>query len=396
MKNDKILIVIPGFFFHVEEGAKNRINSFINTYLKAGYHVSVFFTYPVHCVKYLPWRKRYLHPDVKWFMIPSFSYFYNPLLNKLSIIIGQLFLFFLSRIYRYKFIQAEHNVGGILCRYKSRYSALIVDFHGDSRDEFLLNHPFITMKDWRLRFIKEANLISVKKATCILTVSKNLQEELMRQTCLPINDYFILPCCVDLGRFENLITPNIKIGQKRIVVGYFGGLQKWQNIEIILDIVLRLRKLNDSIFFMLITPNSIDGIEDKLNEIGSENYMNLSLKSGEIPAYLSVMDASFLIRDGRMLNIVSSPTKIAESMAAGVPIIATKNAGDINEIVETGQNGYIINDIVITDQDVYNIHEYLIKVKDNRTYYRDLCKKSVKNRVWKDISDKLLVKIADL
>lgn len=395
-KNNKILIVVPGLFFHIEEGAKNRINSFIETYKQAGYEVTVFLTYPLHCIKYLPNRNKFLHPSARWFMIPSFSYFRHPLLNKLSVFMGQFMVFILSHIYKYKFIQAEHNVGGILCRYKKKETALIVDFHGDSKDEFLFNHPACSLKDWRVKFIKKATYISVKIADKILIVSENLRQELIKQSGLSIENYFIIPCSVDLERFKYVVKPLINLDKERIIIGYCGGLQKWQNIEIILDVILKLRELEPRVFFMLVTPNPLDEIKDRLEKIGTENYTHLALKSYEVPAYLTLMDATFLIRDNRILNIVSSPTKIAESLAAGVPIIATKDSGDINEVVVSGKNGYIVEDIYITDKDINHIYEYLIRVKTNREFYSDLCRNSVKNRVWHDISDRLLSSIANL
>lgn len=396
MLKDKILIVVPGFFFHIDEGAKNRINTFINTYDKAGYKVVVFYTCPIPCLKYWPMRKKYLNPVATWFMAPSFSYFRVPLLNKISLLIGQVAVFLLTHFNHYKFIQAEHDVGGMLCKYKKKRVSLIVDFHGDSADEFIFKHPMIRDKDWRLKFIRRANTVSIKKASMLLVVSENLRKELMKQTGLTVNNYFVLPCSVVVERFANIKLPQLNINKERIVVGYCGGLQAWQNIGVILDIVMKLRKLDERIFFLLLTPNPIDRIKKELDLIGAENYMYFSLKTDEVPAYLSLMDATFLIRDERMLNIVSSPTKIAESLAAGVPVIATKSAGDINEVVQTGQNGYIIKNINVSDKEISDMSDYLHLVKMNRMHYADLCKKSVISRNWANMSNALLDRIKEL
>lgn len=396
MKNNKVLIVVPGFFFHVDEGAKNRINTFIDTYVEAGYQVSVFYTCPIPSLRYLPRRKSYLNPKAKWFMALSLSYFRNPFLNKISLLIGQISIFFLTHLCHYKFLQAEHDVGGILCKYKKKSLPLVVDFHGDSRDEFILKSPMIKEKDWRLKFIERANAVSIKKSAMLLVVSKNLRNELIRQTNLSINNYFVMPCSVVVERFSQVKPHELDVIKDRIVVGYCGGLQKWQNIDVILDIVFRLRKLDCAIFFLLLTQNDIACIKEKLDVIGQENYACFSLKSSEIPAYLSLMDVSFLIRDERMLNIVASPTKIAESLAAGVPIVATKSAGDVNEIVYSGQNGYIIDGVDVSDKDIENIYNYLKVVKTNRAYYADLCRGSVRHRNWGDISKALLDRIRQL
>ena len=138
--------------------------------------------------------------------------------------------------------------------------------------------------------------------------------------------YGIISCGVDFDYFESSITPleYKDIINEKIVLGYSGGLQKWQNIDKIINIVARLREIDSNIYLMIFTNHSIDIYKKLLLKIGEENYNVKALKAKDIPSYLKLFDAGFLLRDNWVLNKVSSPTKICEYLAAGVPVICTQ------------------------------------------------------------------------
>lgn len=55
----------------------------------------------------------------------------------------------------------------------------------------------------------------------------------------------------------------------RIIVGYCGGLQMWQNINAISDVVRRLYQLDRRIFFVIYTAFDIpDDLNIKLQQLG--------------------------------------------------------------------------------------------------------------------------------
>ena len=51
--NKKILMIIPGLKFHIDEGAKHRLYSFIDTYIGAGYQITVLLLFSYPSLKYL-------------------------------------------------------------------------------------------------------------------------------------------------------------------------------------------------------------------------------------------------------------------------------------------------------------------------------------------------------
>ena len=61
-----------------------------------------------------------------------------------------------------------------------------------------------------------------------------------------------------------------------------------------------------------------------------------------VPAYYQIADFSAIIREPTRKNMAGFPTKMAESMAAGCPVI-TSVFSDITDYVEDGKNGIILN-----------------------------------------------------
>lgn len=61
-----------------------------------------------------------------------------------------------------------------------------------------------------------------------------------------------------------------------------------------------------------------------------------------VPAYYKIADFSAIIREPTRKNMAGFPTKMAESMAAGCPVIAS-NFSDMISYVEDGKNGIILS-----------------------------------------------------
>ncbi|MDC2103088.1 glycosyl transferase group 1, partial [Bacteroides thetaiotaomicron] len=64
----EVLLVYVGLAINVDEGAKHRLNSFINEYNKIGFKVTVL----AFCKKglFLKDKKRYLNSNASWLLLP--------------------------------------------------------------------------------------------------------------------------------------------------------------------------------------------------------------------------------------------------------------------------------------------------------------------------------------
>lgn len=75
---------------------------------------------------------------------------------------------------------------------------------------------------------------------------------------------------------------------------------------------------------------------------GTEEYINIRgrIPQSEVESKLREADFSIFIRPTRKSSDAGFPTKLAESMSVGTPVI-TNNTGDISLYLHDGENGYI-------------------------------------------------------
>lgn len=374
--NKKVLFVFRGLQFHIDEGAKLRLYSMIDSYKKNGYDVDVLVYFPAQLLKYLFTYKKYLRADVNWMLFPHIPVTVNKCLNVLSRWFSSCVYMAVSRLRHYDIIQSEGQ--GNFCVCTPKHSKLVVDFHGDSYDEFLLSRP--ARKSFANLLLKDMKG-SLDKADHVIFVSENLKLQFEKYFGKPINNYSIISCGVDLSRFVRGDVREKSPYKDKIVLGYLGGLQKWQCIGTIMDIVISLREKCSDIFFVLYTNFKIpEHLMNKLEQIGVENYVVKSLSFDMVADNLPLLDAGFLIRENLVLNVVSSPTKILEYLAAGVPIICNCYSGDYSRSVEHGKNGFIFNGFAPTEEEKVELLKYLKKVKTNRLEYAMKCRYSVNDR----------------
>lgn len=379
MQKNKVLITMSKLHFHKDEGAKQRLNSFIDSYTEKGFQVSVLLFYSFISFKYLRQRQNYLNPKARWTLFPSLPISYHPIITEIAVLFMQIVFAIHTRVKSYSIIQSE--LSGIICKYKKRKDFLIVDFHGDSVSETEFKNN--CKPNWLSRKILKWQRVSLEKANHIIVVSQELKQQLEINTSLRIDRYSIISCGTEVVRFDKAKPAEIGLRlNHKIVVGYSGGLQKWQNIEKIIDIVKGLLTLNEDIFFLLCTNSDINPIKKRLTELGKSNYSIHALSSLEVPSFMKVLDAGFLIRDNITLNRVSSPTKLAEYLAAGATVICTQYAGDYKRSVNHEIEGFIWRDSQNNEKELKDLNEYLVKVKKNKPYYQQLCLTAAKEKSW--------------
>lgn len=379
MQNRNILLTMSMLQFHIDEGAKQRLNSFIESYSDHGYKVTVLLFYSVKSFKYLRQRKRFLNPKARWVLYPSIPISCHPVLTKFAVFYMQIVFGLYTRIYNFPIVQSE--LSGVICRYKRPNSFLIVDFHGDAVSETDFNYN--NKAGWLAAAFLKWQRESIRLANHIIVVSQELKQQLEKNTSEQIEEFSIISCGADVGRFDT--AKPAKIGERlkdRIVVGYSGGLQKWQNIDKVLDVVEGLRSLNKDIYFMLCTNSDIGPIKNRLDKLGTSNHSVHQLSSQEVPSYIKIFAAGFLIRDNLILNRVSSPTKLAEYLAAGAVVICTAYAGDYKRSINHGIEGFVLSDLPLQDKQLAELNEYLIKVKENRAYHQQQCLKAARASSW--------------
>ncbi len=100
----------------------------------------------------------------------------------------------------------------------------------------------------------------------------------------------------------------------------------------------------------------------------------MSLPHDEVRGYINSCDVGLLLRRDHIVNKVSSPTKFAEFLACGLPVLTTPWAGNSENIIDTYNVGYVWDMAAISDK----LISLLIDVREHRDVWARRCTESTK------------------
>jgi glycosyltransferase involved in cell wall biosynthesis len=244
---------------------------------------------------------------------------------------------------------------------------IIYDIRGAGAEEYI-NHyrkesesiSSDVESSYRRILNEEISLLDLcDKAFC---VSRKLREYFLSKKQFPLNKFEIVPCCADEQLFfyddavRNSIRSELGIADDRLVLLYSGGLDRpWQIPDFVFDVFANLYKRDEKIFLICLTPHQ--EIVDKFalkHHISELDIWTSYIGYHDINRYLNAADIGLLFREDTPTNNVASPTKFAEYLMAGLPVLISRGIGDLSGFVsehpEVGlvvdhESGSLVDDI---------------------------------------------------
>lgn len=153
----------------------------------------------------------------------------------------------------------------------------------------------------------------------------------------------VIPCCVDLERFNNVseksrveMRRRLKIDD-RFVIAYVGSFGGWYLTDEMFEFFSAARESDRSVFVMVLTQRDKAMVKSRLIAAGFEesDFFIDSVMPSEIPQYLNAADVGLSFIKRCYSKQSSSPTKNAEYLASGLPVIANAGVGDVDaQIIE--------------------------------------------------------------
>jgi glycosyltransferase involved in cell wall biosynthesis len=170
----------------------------------------------------------------------------------------------------------------------------------------------------------------------------------------------VIPCCVDLARFARGADVSCALRElsgrdvrsplgltDRLVFVYAGALGGYYLIEEMAGLLDEARKRDPRTYALVLTQSSPSAMIDALNRRGftSGDYRVMQAAPDEIPKYLSEADVALLLVRPSDARRSMSPTKFAEYLAAGLPVIATAGTGDLDTHIAEGRTGVLLRSL---------------------------------------------------
>lgn len=238
-------------------------------------------------------------------------------------------------------------------------------FWADERIDGGIWNIKIPVFSWVYSFFKKKEKEYLLNADASVSLTYNGKKEILSWEYMKGFDdnISVIPCCADLNHFNyekvggnQMFKTNLGIPEENQVICYLGSVGTWYMMEEMLDYFkVHLAKFPKSTF-LWITKDSAGAIISKAKERGIES--NIVIKASErneLPRWLSICTASIFFIKPLYSKKASSPTKMAELLGMGIPLICNSGVGDTDEIVRKEEVGLVI--------DEFNNHAYKIAVE---------------------------------
>ena len=192
--------------------------------------------------------------------------------------------------------------------------------------------------------------------------------------------YSVIPCAADYNFFKIIenkekdqLKEELKFEEKYLIT-YSGSIGSWYNFDQILDFFSKFNSINPNSRLITLTQSEINfnNLNLPLNLIGNITFMS-SIRS-EIPKIIGISDITLCFINKSFSKKFSSPTKVAESLACGVPVIYNEGIGDLNNDMKEMNLGFELNSENFISLDcVQNIKNFqidkdLIRINSYKKY----------------------------
>ncbi|MBI1765371.1 MAG: glycosyltransferase [Acidobacteria bacterium] len=162
----------------------------------------------------------------------------------------------------------------------------------------------------------------------------------------------VIPCCVDSERFGAVdgwaredVRRELGLSGRRVVV-YVGALGGWYLTDELAEMLAAAHAQDAATFALVLTQSRAEVMASRLQALGlaPQDYLVRQVTPAEIPRYLKAADVALSLIKPCYSKLASSPTKIAEYLASGLPVISNAGIGDLDELITSERVGVILKE----------------------------------------------------
>ncbi len=199
----------------------------------------------------------------------------------------------------------------------------------------------------------ERELLSYSDHIVVLThKAKQIIEQWQEDNYISGNSAIsVIPCCavpddIPLSTPENKknFRKRFNLPEHAYIIGHIGSFIPWYLFEEMIVFFKELKRKRSDAHLLIaiknINDNAIKFFKDRLDE---SDYTLTSVSAQESKLLIATLDAGLVFVQQTFSSAGASPTKLAELLFAGVPVIAT-DIGDIRYILNATGGGIVISD----------------------------------------------------
>jgi glycosyltransferase involved in cell wall biosynthesis len=164
----------------------------------------------------------------------------------------------------------------------------------------------------------------------------------------------VIPCSVDFDLFaiptaalRVKARQALEIDEHALVITYLGSIGTWYLIDQMLEFFSIVKQRYPSSKFVFLTPQR----QEILRSLARRSGLDLSdlrirfVPRKEVPFYLSAGDVGLFFIMSSYSKVSSSPTKLGEYLAMGIPVVTNAGVGDVDRILQQVRGGLLVDEL---------------------------------------------------
>lgn len=199
-------------------------------------------------------------------------------------------------------------------------------------------------------------------ASHVVALTDRVVPELKRLSPSMAATVTVIPCCADFDHFalpidtgNHFIRAELGIAPDAFVLSYLGSLGTWYMLNDMLMLFAAAARQRDDIHFLFITRDWRDEHEALLSFMGLTDLRSRihvrPASRDQVPGLLGVSDVMLSFIKPAYSKMASSPTKLAEAFALGIPVISNSGVGDVEQITHDLDAGAVVD---LDDSEEFN------------------------------------------
>jgi glycosyltransferase involved in cell wall biosynthesis len=274
--------------------------------------------------------------------------------------------------HRYRIIHCRSYVAAeVGLKLKNRYGAkFLFDMRGFWADEKVDNGQW-DLKNPLFRFLykiyKKKEKQFLQHADGIVSLTEASKKYLINQPGYKNLSIDVIPCCADLEHFNyNSVTnvsgeqlrSKLRLTKNEKLLTYLGSVGGWYLTKEMFKFFKVLKSKYPEFKMLILTKDNPDMVREEAAtfNIDNDDLIVTYTDRKTLPVYLSITDLSIFFIKNSFSKKASSPTKHAELMGMGVPVICN-DIGDTGNIITKTGTGAVVKEF--TDQDYQKIVDNL-------------------------------------
>lgn len=210
----------------------------------------------------------------------------------------------------------------------------------------LLGEEYVDSGHWssssyQFRLLKQAERQMLARADGVVVLTNRHREWLKQQGLLPdATPTAVIPCCVDLSKFQvsdeqrETARAALAAGDKFVLL-YSGTLGPNYRHQELIRLFKAVRRRRPAVLSVLThSPTEAFWASVDQQGVSRDDVRAVRVPPADMPRFLAAADAAVCFMSPTISRIGTSPTKVPEYLALGLPVVMNRGIGDSDQLMK--------------------------------------------------------------